>query len=162
MFFESEDTEDFFNQVTMLKSSDLQDSDVLFTYFVNLDPEVDIIQFRNDKILDVFSQIGGIVKFFGYFIFIVHKFYKKILINNLVYEINDFDQNINHTNTHINNNTSNFNNDFINTQQDTTLENNTKEILLSNNEKQSINYINEDFNKESLNSNNSNNYTNLK
>ena len=56
-----------------------------------------MIKYRNEKILDVLSKIGGFIKFLGYFAKFIRKIYKKIQIDDLVNELSEFDQSVEFT-----------------------------------------------------------------
>jgi len=63
--------------------------------YISLDPEIEIIKFRNIKLLEVFSQVGGIIKFLSYFTIFIKYLYKNTAINKLVYELKEYDDLIN-------------------------------------------------------------------
>ena len=97
---------EYFKQETRIKYSRIENSFSrgLFILLITLDPEIEDLKFRNMKILDVFSRIGGIIKFLGYFIKLISYFFKHSIISSLVEEFNhdnedsDYNKDINKNN----------------------------------------------------------------
>ena len=90
LFIEKGNISYFFNS-DVVTDYDLYRKDTIFALQMTLSPELEILQYRNEKILDVFSRIGGIVKFIGYFTKFITFIYKKILIKSIVQDIKEYD-----------------------------------------------------------------------
>jgi len=101
---------EYFKQETRIKYSRIENSFSrgLFILLITLDPEIEDLKFRNMKILDVFSRIGGIIKFLGFFIKLIRYFFKKSIISSLVEEFNSDNEIIYDSNKNINKNNKEF------------------------------------------------------